>query len=171
MWYVIQVRSGNEENICLQCRKQIPETVLERCFIPCCEEEKRIRGEWIVRKKVLFPGYVFVVTGDLISLYRELKSVNGLTKMIGTGQEIVPLTEEEIEFLLEMGGEKQYVEKSTGVIVNSKTHVLTGPLKGKEGYIRKIDRHKRKAWLEVEMFGRRQEIQVGLEIIAKTVEK
>ena len=61
------------------------------------------------------------------------------------------------------------VPVSVGIIENSVTKILSGPLKGKEGLIRKIDRHKRKAWLEVEMFGRKQEIQVGLEIVAKTV--
>ena len=38
-----------------------------------------------------------------------------------------------------------------------------------EAFIRKIDRHKRKAWLEIEMFGRMQRVEVGLEIISKTV--
>ena len=45
--------------------------------------------------------------------------------------------------------------------------VLSGPLKGNEGLIRKIDRHKRKAWLEIEMFGRTVEMQVGLEVVGK----
>ena len=26
-WYVMQVRTGTEENICIQCRKDIPEDV------------------------------------------------------------------------------------------------------------------------------------------------
>ena len=38
---------------------------------------------------------------------------------------------------------------------------------GMEGMIKKIDRHKRKAWLEVPMFGRVQTVQVGVEIVAK----
>ncbi len=42
---------------------------------------------------------------------------------------------------------------------------------GLEGAIRKIDRHKRKAWLEMEMFGRRQQIEIGLEIIKKIESK
>lgn len=56
---------------------------------------------------------------------------------------------------------------SKGIIEGERTIVLSGPLKGKEGYIKKIDRHKRKAWLEVELFGRIQNIQLGLEIVSK----
>ncbi|WP_346707064.1 antiterminator LoaP [Massilistercora timonensis] len=168
MWYVMQVRTGTEENIRLQCSRRIPEGVLERCFIPYYEEKKKIRGEWTVQKKVLFPGYIFVVTENMEQLYEALRSVIGLTRLIGTGREIVPLTEKEKNFLLEMGGEEQVVEMSEGIIENSRTKVLSGPLKGKEGLIRKIDRHKRKAWLEIEMFGREQTVEVGLEIVAKS---
>ena len=169
MWYVIQVRSGTEEKIRLQCEHQIPGEALEKCFIPYYEEKKHIRGNWESKKKILFPGYVFVISKDLKSLYKGLKQVPGLTKLIGTGQEVVPLTEEEQAFLLEFGGENQLVEMSEGVIEHSVTHVTAGPLQGKEAYIRKIDRHKRKAWLELELFGRKQLVEVGLEIVSKTV--
>lgn len=169
MWYVVQVRTGTEENVRMQCVRKISPEILERCFIPYYEEKKHIRGEWTVQKKVLFPGYVFAVTEDLEKLYESLKSVIGLTRLIGTGREIVPISEEERQFLLDFGGEEQAAPLSVGIIENSVTKILSGPLKGKEGLIRKIDRHKRKAWLEVEMFGRKQEIQVALEIVAKTV--
>ena len=72
MWYVMQVRTGTEENIRVQCVRKIPPEILERCFIPYYEEKKRIRGEWTVKKKVLFPGYVFVVTEDM-----DLDAVTG----------------------------------------------------------------------------------------------
>lgn len=167
MWYVLQVRTGTEESIRQQCRNKISEAVLERCFIPYYEEKKRIRGEWTLQKKVLFPGYVFAITDELDEFYQSLKKIIGLTKLIGTGREIVPLTEEEQEFLQGFGGEDQIVEMSEGIIENSKIIVTKGPLIGKEGYIKKIDRHKRKAWLEMKMFGREQTVEVGLEIVEK----
>ena len=167
MWYVVQTRTGTEESIRIQYKKNVSAEVLERCFIPYYEEQKRIRGEWTTQTKVLFPGYVFMITENVEALYEELKTIIGLTKLIGTGEEIVPLQEEEIAFLESFGGAKQVVEMSQGVIEHSQVKVTSGPLQGKEGYIRKIDRHKRKAWLEIEMFGRAQNIQVGLEIVAK----
>ena len=45
MWYVIQVRTGTEENIRLQCEANIPVEIMERCFIPYYEERRRIRGD------------------------------------------------------------------------------------------------------------------------------
>ena len=169
MWYVIQVRTGSEENIRLQCEANIPQDVMERCFIPYYEERRRIRGEWMTLKKILFPGYVFLITEEIDELFYQLKKVIGLTRLLGTGEEIIPLTERERNFLLRFGGEDQIVEMSEGIIEQSRIRILSGPLMGMEGQIRKIDRHKRKAWLEVEMFGRPQRVEVGLEVAMKTV--
>ncbi len=168
MWYVIQVRTGMEENIRLQCRKNMSADVLKECFIPYFQEKKHLQGEWKIQKRILFPGYVFLDADDSERLCMSLKQVSGLTKLLGTGDEVVPLTQEEVKFLMVFGGEEQIVRMSEGIIENSKVIILSGPLMGKEGYIKKIDRHKRKAFLEMSLFGRMQRIQVGLEIISKT---
>ncbi len=168
MWYVVQVRTGSEESIRRQCEKNIDREIMELCFIPCYEEQRHIRGEWVTLKKILFPGYLFVVTEKLEELYENLKIIIGLTKLLGTGREIVPLTEEEQKFLQKFGGEEQVVVMSEGIIEQSQVKVTSGPLMGMEGYIRKIDRHKRKAWLELELFGRKQTVQVGLEVVSKS---
>ncbi len=107
------------------------------------------------------------MTSDIQNLHEELKKVIGLTKLIGTGREIVPISENEKEFLLGFGGEEQVVQMSEGIITGSQVVIHSGPLKGKEGYIRKIDRHKRKAWLELPLLGGMQNVQVGLEIVCK----
>ena len=52
-------------------------------------------------------------------------------------------------------------------IENDRVIITSGPLKGNEALIKKIDRHKRRAYLEIEMFGRKVEAQVGLEIVKK----
>ena len=82
-------------------------------------------------------------------------------------KETAKMSQEEIDLLLRMGSDSQLVEMSSGIIENDRVQVLSGPLKGMEGSIRKIDRHKRMAYLEVEMFGRTVEMKVGLEIVSK----
>ena len=73
----------------------------------------------------------------------------------------------EIEFLQQFGKEDQIVEMSKGIIENDRVIITSGPLKGNEALIKKIDRHKRRAYLEIEMFGRKVETQVGLEVVEK----
>lgn len=167
MWYVIQVRSGTEEEIQRQCETVIDKDILERAFVPYSEQERKYQGEWHREYKVLFPGYVFLVSEDKAELFYQLKRVIGLTKLLGTGDEIVPLSEDEIRFLTAFGREDQVVEMSEGFIENDRVVITSGPLQGNEGLIRKIDRHKRKAYLEIDMFGRKLKTQVGLEIVRK----
>ena len=59
------------------------------------------------------------------------------------------------------------VEASVGVIEGDHVVVTSGPLKGHEALISKVDRHKRLAYLDMRMFGRTKTIKVGLEIVRK----
>ena len=54
-------------------------------------------------------------------------------------QEIYPLPEDEVTFLKSFGEEEQIVDMSTGYIEGDKIIVECGPLKGKEGLIKRID--------------------------------
>ena len=175
MWYVMQVRTGTEENIRCQCQRLISSDTLERCFIPYYQQKKRFQGEWHIQERILFPGYVFLITQNLEKLVESLKKVIGMTKLIGTGDEIVPLSEAEISLITKLGGKssssESIVKISQGIIEGDQVHILSGPLKGLEGAIRKIDRHKRIAYLSVDMFNRTVDMKVGLEIGAKNKEK
>ena len=164
---MIQVRTGSEKEIVKQCRTVIPQEILESSFLQYFEEMKRYQGSWHRQKKLLFPGYVFLISKDSGVLYQGLKKVIGLTKLLKTGEQIIALTEAEKAFLLKLGGEEQLVKMSTGLMEQDRIVILNGPLKGLEGYIKRIDRHRREACLELPLFGRMLDTKVGLEIIAK----
>ena len=80
---------------------------------------------------------------------------------------MIALTEEETKLLLNFGKEEQIVTVSQGIIIDDCVKVLSGPLVGREGLITRIDRHRRKACLALPMFGRIQNIEIGLEILEK----
>ena len=100
-------------------------------------------------------------------LQKELGKIENMTKLLGVGKYIVPLSEEEVCFIRQLTGDSDTVKMSEGIIEHDKVRVLCGPLAGLESTICKIDRHKRKAWINTEMFGRQQLIEAGLEVIKK----
>ena len=51
-----------------------------------------------------------------------------MTKLIGIGDQIVPLVQEEVELLMRIGTDKQLVEMSSGIIENDRVQILVGPL-------------------------------------------
>ncbi len=167
MWYVIQTSTGRKEKIKLECEQRISKDILSHCVLPLYEEKIKYKGQWHIQKKKLFPGYLFLISDNLDELYKQLKKVEAMTKLLGTGEEIIPLTQNEIDFLLRFAGDEELVKMSQGIIIGDKVTILSGPLKGMESTIKKIDRHKRKAWLNLEMFGRSQLVEVGVEIVKK----
>lgn len=127
MWYVMQVRTGTEENIRCQCQRLISSDILERCFIPCYQQKKRFQGKWHIQERILFPGYVFLIAKNLEQLAENLRKVTGMTRLLGTGDEIIPLSQEEVELLLKLGKEEQLVTMSTGIIENGQVRILQDP--------------------------------------------
>lgn len=168
MWYVMQVFTGKEETMKQLCQKKIEDkTVLNDCFIPYYEETKRYLGQWHKLRKVLFPGYLFMITENVDALRNELIGISEFTKILGSDDGFLPLSDLEIALLRSFGGDDMIVGMSTGFIENERVQIIAGPLIGLEGLIRKIDRHKRKAILAVPMCGREIDVQVGLEILWK----
>ena len=169
-WYVIQVRTGKEEWIVTCCMYMIKDPCLRKCFIPYSKQLRKVRGQWVEQTQVLFPGYVFMISDDPVQLYQVLKQIPDFTKMLGKDkEEIFPLSEDEVAFLKSFGEEEQIVDVSFGYIEGEQIVLEKGPLKGKEGLIRRIDRHKRIAEIEIEFLGELRKARVGLEIVRKNI--
>lgn len=168
-WYVIQVRSKLEEKIKKSCEMIISKEFLKECFVPKNKRLKRVDGKWIEVEDILFNGYVFLVSETPDELFLKLKKIPDLTKMLGKiDNEIFPLYDDEVVFLKSLSNDRHIVEMSSGIIENDLVKITSGPLQGKEGIIKKIDRHKRIAIIEVELFGKVTIAKVGLEIVSKT---
>lgn len=168
-WYVVKVFTGKEEAMKAMCLKMISPGLLKKCFIPYREQMKRYEGAWHKERRILFPGYLFVITEEIKELAAELNKITGFTKVLGDKDFLMPLSDAEVNLLKRLGGDEQIVEMSIGVIEHDKIIINEGPMQGLEGFIRKIDRRKRLARIEIEMFGQVVEAQVGVEIVSKVV--
>lgn len=167
MWYVIQTRTGKEELIKADIELRVPKELYEECRIIYYESKRKYEGQWHVEKKTMFPGYIFIITDQVESVFLALKQVKALTKLLGYGNEIVPISPAEQAFLERISNEEHTVEMSYGIQDGDTIIVKEGVLKGLESIIRKIDRHKRKALIEVPLLGEVRYVEVGLEIVSK----
>ena len=173
MWYVIQVMGGREENVLRKIQKQADEATFQSCFVPKYEVRKRYSGAWKTHQEVLFPGYVFVdtKTPDLFRI--ELNKVTAMTKLLSaeteTGdKQFIPLSDDEKTLISAfVDGDTHVLKMSEGIIEGDQIRVLRGPLQGYEALVKKIDRHKRIAFIDLEILGRVKTVKVGLEIVQK----
>lgn len=173
MWYVIQVAEGREASTVQRIKRRVNPQAYSRVF--CLQRMRRRKrdGAWVDEAEVLFPGYIFVDTKTPEAFYAELAKVPALAKLLGenkgSGRGFTPVSDADMTLLAVLvGDDGQTMTVSEGVIEGGKLIVTSGPLKGLEPLVKKIDRHKRLAWIEAELFGEVLTFKVGLEVTAKS---
>ncbi len=169
MWYVIFVRAGHESHEKELIEKIVPPALLQRCVLLRREVMRGRSGVWSKQEEVLLPGYLLALSDDPVKLHEALRDVPGLTKLLGgNGTTFAPLQKTEASFVeMLTADENEVMAMSEGIIEGDAVIVHHGPLKGYEALVRKVDRHKRVAFIEFEMFGRHVVAKTGLEIVRK----
>ena len=122
--------------------------------------------------KPLFPSYVFVesdVPGDeFLEMTNQLiRSLQDIIRLVKYSNTEIPLRESERLMLLSLSNGNHCIESSSGYMEGDRIHIIEGALKGRESIIRKVDRHKRQAWIDIEFMGDIRRVNVALEIIWK----
>ena len=171
-WFVFHVQTGREQTVCDFLNKLLnnEESI---AFIP--QVELIFKNSRSVRKELrpMFPGYVFTDSelderAFVTQAYRYVRFSPSIFKLLGNqSMDYMKLSEDEKNYLLSFYDDKYIVEESKGFIVGDKIVINSGALKGKESIIKKIDRHKRCAEIEMVWFGELRRISVALEIVSK----
>ncbi len=168
MWYAVWVQTGREDRMLELCKTFFQNSdVCEEYFLPKYERAKKVHGQWTTTQALLFPGYLFLVSNKPEELQIKLKTLPEFAKVLGDDDGAIPLYDEEVEFLENCMNKEKVVEMSTGYIEGDQLVIMDGPMKDYQGKVKKIDRHKRIAVLEVEFFSGVTEVKVGLEVVRK----
>lgn len=165
--YVIQVYTGHEKLICSKINDSISSELFNKCFVPMMEYVYRRKGEIWRECKIMFPGYVFVLTDSVNEFASKLRCIDGMTKLLTSGEMPISISEEEKTAIFGLIDEDNIAKLSEGYIEQDKIYVTSGPLVGQEGVIKKIDRHKRIAYIELSIMGRVSQVRMPLEIVKK----
>ena len=157
IWYLLKCPEGYEADYIEKCQEltEGQETTEIICFQ--YHRMMRYRGSWHLERRALLPGYIFLFGEESICLEEK-----------GQEKEILlrPCERPFVKMLCSDGD--NLIGMSEGIIKEGTVMVTKGPLRGKESLIRKIDRHKRTAEIEIPFEGRREkQITVGLEIYDK----
>ena len=170
MWYVIWTATGSERKLNQWISDYVSDDLYEDCFVPLIEQNRKEDGKWKTVKKVLFPGYLFVKTDEerIKDFSQRLSRSGQFAVILSNDGAFAPVKREE-EFLIDNAFNNSGVlGTSIGVIEGENIRILSGPLIGLEGAIKQINRHKRIAVIELNMFGRVSRVKIGLEIISKS---
>ncbi len=164
MWYVIQTLTGREEEVVRMVKKILPQNTYAGCFVAYYERIWRKQQQSLVHVERLFPGYVFIETEDPEEVYRCLKGVPAMTKLVSDGMfTFLPLERGEEDFLRDLLGDAHIVRLSY-VEKDSRGHVfrVSGPLKKYLGQVVRYQYKKRYALIGVQLLGETKLAALGI---------
>ena len=173
MYYVIQVKTGKEQQAINDIKEHLNDQFVCDVFSPFRKELRKYKGEFKEASVRCFPGYIFVETSNIKELFKEIYWLPEYTKILGREgytDNFVPLDENEsrmIDILYNANSDRTTDISDIEVIEGDKIRVLTGPLANIEGKIKKVNLHKRKVIIEFSLCNRIVETQVGINIIDK----
>lgn len=170
--YVLFVKTGQELTIAHHLKSKLDSSMFLP-FVPTKEKYFKKDGKINTEIEVCFHGYIFIESNLYadrfrIEIFPIIRRFEGIYSIVSYGDKRdIAMHEGERLALLSLYGDKYCIKNSVGFIKGDKVKVHTGPLSGKESIIKKINRHKREATIEIEIMGGLHHINVGLEVIKK----
>lgn len=162
-WYVAHTYSGYENAVKTAIEKLIANRHLEDVIL-----DLRIPVETVtevteagVMKEVerkVFPGYVLIKMIMSDDTWHLIRNIRGVTGFVGTANNAIPLTEEEV---LALGMEKR--EIVVRYQVGDQVKITDGPLASFLGTVEEIDAEKNRVCVVVSMFGRETPVELELD--------
>lgn len=170
-WYVLFVRTGQEQRVERLLKVQL-DTDVFMPFIPL--NERLFKKSGIVKREIkpLFPSYVFIES-DIsnqefsYSISKIIRSSNDIVRILKYSDTEISMRDSEKQALMKLYNGYHCIELSKGIIVGDRIHITDGPLIGCESMVKRVNRHKREAWIELEFMGEKRLLNVSLEILDK----
>lgn len=166
-WYVTFVKTGKEEEVQRWIDYYFDKET-QRNLVPKRRLIENRGGKPYPVIKKLFPGYVFICTDMDIDKFKIIKSIPNLIRFLNTGSYYSPIDDSEMSVILRLVGDGDNIIGYSKIFAeNSKIFVTEGCLYGMEGIIKKVDKHKNRAKIQLNLIGEPRMVDVGVEIIYK----
>lgn len=162
-WYAVHTYSGYEDAVARNLKQRIESFGMQdKIFDVVVPIEKKIKiknGRKTEVREKTFPGYVLVdmiATDDAWSVVRNTPQVTGF---VGTANQAVPLSPEEVEKILKRTAGEQ-VRHAIDLSEGDAVIIVDGPFKDLEGKVGEIDEDRGKVKVLVPMFGRETPVEL-----------
>ena len=162
-WYVAHTYSGYENAVKTAIEKFVANRHLEEMILDIRVPMETVTeitetGESKQVERKVFPGYVLVKMIMTDDTWHLIRNIRGVTGFVGSANNAIPLTEEEV---LALGMEKHEVVVLYNV--GDQVKINDGPLATFIGTVDEIDAEKNKVVVVVSMFGRETPVELELD--------
>ncbi|MEK4853063.1 antiterminator LoaP [Paenibacillus sp. FSL H7-0756] len=161
-WYVIYVQTGYEEIVqrYIKYKYQGEYTTLtpKRMLF-----EKR-DGKYVSVIRKMFPGYVFIQYNMDNYSYHLINDLPKVRKILCNGLDFIHVDADEMNPILDLLDTNGIIGDSAAKMNAATTEFISGPLKGREHLICKINKHTRRAKIRLELLGETKMIDLGFKL-------
>lgn len=126
-------------------------------------QEKR-KGKWEEKEKALLPGYVFVYSEEEFEAYL-VRKLTDLYKVLSYDDDVRELVGKDYEYAMWVWRHQGNINPSKVLTQGGNVKVIEGPLIDTCGVIKKLDKHKRRAWVEFEFDGISRIVVLSAEVV------
>lgn len=172
-WYILYTTPGKEDEAAELVRNKISPRFWHFCRVPKKQQLFRIHGKYVLNKKVLFLGYVFVATNTPELLQKELWKSHQFPQLFGERiNGIAKVEPKDLEFLCNICGTN--LEKDMGLSLvqtdkDGKIVQANGALKPYQDKIIRQRLRQRYVIAEISLFNRKEEVLFGVKVDGNVV--
>jgi transcriptional antiterminator NusG len=164
-WFVIHTYSGFERKVKLSIEEQFGHSSLGARFgeviIPAEEVVEVRKGKKKLSSRKFFPGYILISVEMNQDIWYMIKNTPKVTGFLGGGSEPVPLSEEEVNTIMnQIKGESARPKPKFSFEKGESIRVIDGPFLNFNGVVEEVNHDKGKVKVMVSIFGRATPVEL-----------
>ncbi len=172
-WYIIHTYSGFEKKVKESLESRVAAFGLQekigRLMVPT-EDVVEVRGgKKVISPRMFYPGYVLVEMEMNDDTWHVVRSTPRVTGFVGTGQIPTPLTEQEVESILNRTTAAP--EKAKPKLIferNEQVRIVDGPFSNFNGVVEEVNPDRSTLKVSVTIFGRSTPVELDFTQVEKT---
>jgi transcriptional antiterminator NusG len=172
-WYIIHTYSGFEKKVKESLESRVAAFGLQdkigRLMVPT-EDVVEVRGgKKVISPRMFYPGYVLVEMEMNDDTWHVVRSTPRVTGFVGTGQIPTPLTEQEVESILNRTTAAPEKKKPRLIFErNEQVRIVDGPFSNFNGVVEEVNPDRSTLKVSVTIFGRSTPVELDFTQVEKT---
>ncbi len=169
-WYVVHTYSGHEKKVASALKQRVESMGLKDKIFQVVIPTRNIvvvrSGKKHELKERIFPGYILVKMILDDNSWLAVRTTQGVTAFVGTGNKPTPISQKEVDTILRFMHMEAPKYKAT-FTVGEAVKIVDGPFSEFLGTVDSIDNEKGKVKVLVSIFGRETPVELDFLQVSK----
>jgi len=172
-WFVVHAYSGFEKSVQRALTERIKRSGMAEQFgkilVPVEEVVEMKNGAKAISERKFFPGYVLVEMEMNDDTWHVVRSTPRVTGFVGSGQTPSPLSEQEVQAILNRSATPTEKQKPKLTFErNEQVRIVDGPFSSFNGVVEEVNPDRSTLKVSVTIFGRSTPVELDFTQVEKT---